>query len=107
VRGPSSDLAVARIGTLIAFVCDFGVEFSDPIAGTVYAVDLETNSVFLRIAGVLVGGGVRFAPSFEHDRCSEMHSLRGRAFSYSQGDFDASEQEVRSSICFSISTRFY
>ena len=106
VLDPSSDLAVARIGTLIALVCDFGVESNNPVTGTVYAVDLETNSVFLCIAGILVSGGVRFAPSFEHDRCSEMHGLRGRAFIYSQGDFHASEQEVRSSICFSGSTGF-
>ena len=106
VLDPSWGLAVAMIGTLIALVCDFGVEFSHPITSTVYAVDLETNSVFLCIAGILVSGGVRFAPSFEHDRCSEMHGLRGRAFIYSHGEFHASEQEVRSSICFSISTRF-
>ena len=103
---PLQGEAVARDGTLIALVCDFGVESNNPITGTVYAVDLETNSFFLCIADILVSGSVRFAPSFEHDRCSEMHGLRGRAFICAQGDFHASEQEVRSSICFSISTRF-
>jgi hypothetical protein len=71
-----------------------------------YAVDLETNSAFLRIADILVGDSVCFAPSFEYDRCIEMHGLRGRAFIRSQGDFHAAESEVRSSICFSLSTGF-
>jgi hypothetical protein len=106
VLDPSADLAVARIGTLIALVCDFGVESSHPITGTVYAVDLETNSVFLYIADILVSGSVCFSPSFEYDRCREMHGLRGSAFIRSQGDFHAAEQELRSSICFSVSTRF-
>ena len=106
VLDPSADLAVARIGTLIALVCDSGVESSHPITGTVYAVDLETNSAFLCIADILVSGSVCFAPSFEHDRCDEMHGLRGRAFICSQGDLHAAEQEVRSSICFSGSTGF-
>ena len=106
VLDPSSDLTGARIGTLIAFVCDFGVESKHPISGTVYAVDLETNSAFLCIADILVSGGVCFAPSFEHDRCDEMHGLRGRAFICSQGDFHAAEQDVRSVIYFSVSTGF-
>jgi hypothetical protein len=67
VRDPSSDLAVARIGTLIALVCDFGVESNYPITGTVHAVDLETNSALLRIADILVSVSVCFAPSFEYD----------------------------------------
>ncbi len=97
---------MARIGTLIALVCDFGVESNHLITGTVYAVDLETNSAFLCIADILVGGSVCFAPSFEHDRCIEMHGLRGRAFIRSQGDFHTAKQEVRSSIYFSVSTGF-
>ena len=103
---PSSVSAVARIGTLIALVCDFGVESNDPITATVYAVDVETNSVFLCIADFLVSGGVCFAPSFEYGRCIEMHGLRGRAFILSQGDFRAAEQEVRSNIYFTVSTPF-
>ena len=95
---PSSGLRVAGIGTLIALVCDFGVESTYPVTGTVYAVDLETNSAFLCIADILVSGSVCFAPSLEYDRCIEMHGLRGRAFICSQGDFHAAEQEVRSSI---------
>ena len=87
-------------------VCVFGVDSNDSITGTVYAVDLETNSVVLSIADILVSGSVCFAPSFEYDRRIEMHGLRGRAFIRSQGDFHAAEQEVRSSIYFSVSTRF-
>jgi hypothetical protein len=102
----SSDLGVARIGSLIALVCDFGVESNDPITGTVYAVDLETNSLFLCIADILVSGSVCFAPSLEYDRCIEMHGLRGRAFIFSESDFHAAEQGVRSGIYFSVSTRF-
>jgi hypothetical protein len=60
-----SGLAVAGLGTLIALVCAFGVEFNDSIKGTVYAVDLETNSVFLCIADILVSASVCFASSFE------------------------------------------
>jgi hypothetical protein len=100
VRGPSSDLAVARIGTLIALVCDFGVESNDSMTGRVYAVDLETNSALLCIADILVSISVCFAPSFQYDRCIEMHSLRGGAFILSQGDFHAAGQGVRSSIYF-------
>ena len=103
---PSSGLAVARIGTLIALVYDFGVKSNHPITGTVYAVDLETNSAFLCIADILVSGSVCFAPSFEYDRCIEMHGLRGRAFILSQDDFHAAEQAVRSSIYFSVATGF-
>jgi hypothetical protein len=106
VRSPSSDLAVARIGTLIALVCDFGVQSSHSFTGTIYAVDLETNSVSLRIADILVSVSVCFASSFEYDRRIEMYGLRGRAFVRSQGDFQSAEQEVRSSIYFSVSTRF-
>jgi hypothetical protein len=106
VRGPSSDLAVARIGTLIALLCDFGVELKDPITGRLYAVDLETNSVLLCIAVILVSDSVCFAPSFEYDRCTEMHGLRGRAFIFPEGDFHAAEQDFRSGIYFSVSTRF-
>ena len=62
----SSALVVARLGTLIALVCDFGVESKNPIT-TVYAVDLETNCAFLCIADILVSGSVCFAPSFEYD----------------------------------------
>jgi hypothetical protein len=93
-------------GALIALVCDFGVESNHPITGTFYAVDLETNSAFLYIADILVGGSVCFASSFEHDRCIEMHGLCGRAFIFTESDFHAAEQEVRSSIFFSFSTRF-
>ena len=103
---PQADLAVSRIGTLIALDCDFGVESYHPNTGTVYAVDFETNSFFLCTADILVGGSVCFAPSFEYDRYIEMHGLRGRAFIRSQGDFHAAEQEVRSSIYFSVSTGF-
>jgi hypothetical protein len=103
----SSGLAVARLGTLIAFVCVFGVEFNDSITGTVYAVDLETNSAFLYIADILVSGSVCFSPSFEHDRCVEMHGLCGRAFIFPESDFRTAEQEVRSSIYFSVSTSFF
>ena len=106
VRDPSSDLAVARIGTLIALVCDFGVESNHPITDWFYAVDLETNSAVLCIADILVSGGVCFASSFEYDRCIEMHGLRGRTFILSQGDFRTAEQEVRSSIYFSVSSGF-
>ena len=106
VLDPLCGRAVARIGTLIALVCDFGVESNYQTTGTVYAVDLETNSVVLRIADILVSGSVCFAPSFEHDRCSQMHGLRGRAFVYSQGDCHTSEQEVRSSVYFSVSSGF-
>jgi hypothetical protein len=94
------------IGTSIALVCDFGVEFKYPITGRFHAVDLETNSVFLCIADILVSGSVCFAPSFDYDRCIEMHGLRGRAFIRSQSDFHAAEHEVRSSFCFSIPTGF-
>jgi hypothetical protein len=65
VLDPSSDLAVARIRTLVALVCDFSVEFKDPIIGSFYAVDFETNSALLYIADILVSGSVCFAPSFE------------------------------------------
>jgi hypothetical protein len=106
VLDPSSGLAVARLGTLIALVCVFGVEFNDSITGTVYAVDLETNSVFLYIADILVSGSVCFAPSFEHDRCVEMHGLCGRTFIFPESDFHAAEQEVRSVIYLSVSTCF-
>jgi hypothetical protein len=106
VLDPSSDLPVARTGTLIAFDCDFGVESNDPITATVYAVDLETNSVFLCIADILVSASLCFASSFEYDRCIEMHGLRGRTFILSQGDFRTAEQEVRSSIYFSVSSGF-
>jgi hypothetical protein len=106
VLDPLCGRAVARIGTLIALVCDFGVKSKHPITGTVYAVDLETNSVVLRIADILVSGSVCFAPSFEYDRCIEMHGLRGRAFILSEGDFHSAEQEVRSGIYFSVSTHF-
>ena len=94
------------MGTLIALVYDFGVESNYQITGTVYAVDLETNSILLCIAVILVSDSVCFAPSFEYDRCIEMHGLRGRAFILSQGDFHTAEQEVRSSIYFSVSTGF-
>jgi len=60
----------------------------------------------LRIADILVSGRVCFAPSFEYDRCIEMHGLRGCAFIFSEGDFHSAEQEVRSGIYFSVSTRF-
>ena len=103
---PSSDLAVARTGTLIALVCDFGVEFRHPITGRFYAVDLETNSALLCIADILVSPGVCFAPSFEYDRCIEMHGLRGRAFIFPESDFHAAEHDVRSVIHFSVSTGF-
>jgi hypothetical protein len=98
--------AVARIGTLIALVCDFGVESKHPISVTVYAVDLETNSVFLCIADILVSGSICFAPSFEYDRCIEMHGLCSRAFLFPESDFHAAEQDVRSVIYFSVSTPF-
>jgi len=94
------------MGTLIALVYDFGVESNYQITGTVYAVDLETNSILLCIAVILVSDSVCFAPSFEYDRCIEMHGLRGRAFIFSEGDFHSAEQEVRSGIYFSVSTRF-
>jgi hypothetical protein len=106
VLDPLLGLAVATIGTLIALVCVFGVESNDSITGTVYAVALETNSAFLCIADILVSGSVCFAPSFECDRCIEMHGLRSRAFILSQGDFRTDEQEVRSSIYFSLSSGF-
>jgi hypothetical protein len=106
VLDPSSDLAVARIGILIALVCDFGIEFNLPVADWSYAVDLETNSGLLCIADILVSGSVCFAPSFEHDRCIEMHGLCSRAHIRSQDDFHAAEQDVRSSILFSVSTHF-
>ena len=106
VLDPSSDLAVARIGTLIALVCDFGVDSNHPITGTVYAVDLETNSALLCIADILVSVSVCFAPSFEYDRCNEMHGLCGRAFIFPESDFHAAEQDVRSVIYFSVSTGF-
>ena len=61
----SSGLTVDGLGTLFALVCVFGVESNDSITGTVYAVDLETNSVFLCLADILVSGSVCFAPSFE------------------------------------------
>ena len=102
----SSDLAAARIGALIALVCDLGVESNYLIASTVYAVDHETNSVCLYIADSLVSGSVCFAPSLEYGRCIEMYGLRGRAFILSQADFHAVEQEVRSGIYFTVSTRF-
>jgi hypothetical protein len=35
-----------------------------------------------------------------------MHGLRGRAFILSQSDMHAAEQEVRSSIYFSVSSGF-
>ena len=91
---------------MIALVCDFGVESSHPITGTVYAVDLETNSVFLCIADILVSGSICFAPSFEYDRCIEMHGLCSRAFLFPESDFHAAEQDVRSVIYFSVSTGF-
>ena len=103
---PSSDLAVARIRTLVALVCDFSVEFKDPIIGSFYAVDFETNSALLCIADILVSGSVCFAPSFEYDRCIEMHGLRGRAFIFPESDFHSAEQDVRSVIDFSVSTGF-
>jgi hypothetical protein len=106
VRGPLSDLAAARIGTLIALVCDFGVEFNDPVTDWLYAVDLETNSALLCIADVLVSDSVCFAPSFDFDRCIEMHGLSGRAFIFPESDFQAAEQDVRSVIYFSASTGF-
>jgi hypothetical protein len=106
VLDPSPDLAVARIGTLIALVCDFGVESSHPITGTVYAVDLETNSALLCIADVLVSGSVCFAPSFEYDRCIEMHGLCSRTFLFPESDFHAAEQDGCSVIYFSVSTGF-
>ena len=106
VLDPSSDLAVARIGPLIALVCDFGVESNHPITGRVYAVDLETNSALLCITDVLVSGSVCFAPSFEYDRCIEMHGLCSRAFIFPEGVLHAAEQDFRSGIHFSVSTRF-
>ena len=105
MHDPSSDLAVARIGTLIALVCDFSVEFKHPITGSFYAVDFETNSALLCIADILVSGSVCFAPSFEYDRCIEMHGLCGRAFIF-PSDFHSAEQDVRSVIYFSVSTCF-
>jgi hypothetical protein len=106
VRGPSSDLAVARIGNLIALVCDFGVESNHPVTDWFYAVDLETNSALLCIADILVSGSVCFAPSFEYGRCIEMHGLCRRAFIFPESDFHAAEQDVRSVIYFSASTGF-
>jgi hypothetical protein len=35
-----------------------------------------------------------------------MHGLRGRAFIFPEGDFHAAEQDFRSGIYFSVSTRF-
>jgi hypothetical protein len=99
-------LAGARIGTLIALVCDFGVEFNHPITGTIYAVDLETNSVSLRIADILVSPSICFAPSCEYDRRIEVHGLRSRAFLFPESDFRTAEQEVRSSVYFSVSSGF-
>jgi hypothetical protein len=96
----------ARIGTLIALVRDFGVEFNHPITGTIYAVDLETNSVSLRIADILVSPSICFAPSFEYNRRIEVHGLRSRAFLFPESDFRAAEQEVRSSVYFSVSSGF-
>jgi hypothetical protein len=106
VLDPLCGRAVARIGTLIALVCDFGVKSKHPITGTVYAVDLETNSVFLCVADILVSSSVCFAPSFEYDRCIEMHGLCGRSFIFPESDFHAAEQEVRSVIYSSVSTGF-
>jgi hypothetical protein len=91
VLDPSSALAVARIGTLIALVCDFGVESNHPITGRCYAVDLETNRALLCIADILVSVSVCFAPSFEYDRCNEMHGLCGRAFIFPESDFHTAE----------------
>jgi hypothetical protein len=102
----SSGLAVGGLGTLIALVCVFGVEFNHPIMGTAYAVDLETNRFFLCIADILVSGSVCFASSFEYDRCIEVHGLRSRAFLFPESDFRTAEQEVRSSVYFSVSSGF-
>jgi len=106
VLDPSSDLAVGRIGTLIALDCDFGVDSNHPVTDWFYAVDLETNSAVLCIADILVSGGVCFAPSFECDRCVEMHGLCSSAFIFPKSDFHAAEQDVRSVIYFSASTGF-
>jgi hypothetical protein len=106
VLDPSPDLAAAGIGTSIGLVCDFGVESKQLTTGTVYAVDLETNSALLFIADILVSGSVCFAPSFEYDRCIEMHGLCGRAFIFPESDFHSAEQHIRSVIYFSVSTGF-
>jgi hypothetical protein len=96
--GLSSDLAVARIGTLIALVCDFGVESNHPVTDWFYAVDLETNSALLFIADILVSDRVCFPPSFDFDRCIEMHGLSGRAFIFPESDFQVAEQDISSVI---------
>ncbi len=101
---PSSDSAVARIGTLIALDCDFGVDSNHPVTDWFYAVDIETNSALLCIADILVSGSVCFAPSFEYGRCIEMHGLCSRAFIFPESDFHAAEQDVPSVIYFSVST---
>jgi len=60
----------------------------------------------LFIADILVSGSVCFAPSFEYDRCIEMHGLCGRAFIFPESDFHSAEQHIRSVIYFSVSTGF-
>ena len=94
------------MGTLIALVYDFGVESNYQITGTVYAVDLETNSILLCIAVILVSDSVCFAPSFEYDRCIEMHGLCGRAFIFPESYFHAAEHDLRSVSYFSVSSGF-
>lgn len=74
--------------------------------GTIYAVDLETNSVFLCFADFLVSRIICFAPSFEYDRCIEMHGLCSRAFLFPESDFHTAEPDVLSVIYFSASTPF-
>ncbi len=62
---------------LFQFHCSFLIPST---CGNRYAVILETDSVSLLVADILVGGGIDYAPPLERKRCSEMYRLCHRAF---------------------------
>jgi len=61
-----------------------------------YAVDVEENSVSMRVADLLVSNGIRCASTFDRYRVGDVHAVHRSAFSFPQNHNNLAKGDVPS-----------
>jgi hypothetical protein len=75
----------------------FGVDFRKHFPGYRYAVVLETDSVALPAADLVLSRGYSDAPPLERERCSKVYGLRSLAFGFSASHIGLTQPGICSS----------
>jgi hypothetical protein len=91
---------------LVAFVWHFGIDSRKALQGGRRAVDIEADSVSMRVADLLVSDSIHRASTFERDRVGNVHRLYRRPFNFPQSHYHLAEGDVRSRIHRSAGASF-